>query len=349
MKRWAEDDRCLGGSITSPGEPPDGKDPLDPANEAMLPAWGLPRKPLGDCARELWRRMLEGASIEPARYVCDPYQQVPPPSPPDTQAFLRIGAPRQASRAQRSRNWSGAWILPREGRRFVAVWGSWMVPRTLEQASNDAEPEPPTAGRGPDAARCSHWIGIGGHLRHSGSLPQVGTMTAVDWHGKVRYYAWYQWWEATRSYGPLRITNLEVNAGDRIVAAVTVEARDRVRLHIRNEDNRQLRSIEWQANAALAPVAVDGKSAEWVVERPSWLDLDEKPHLFRLPRFEAFHFDCCQAETAEAIGAPAVPRDLTGARLVRVVGRGEGTRGSRFLAIPEKRGPGALDVAIRGL
>ncbi len=348
---WAAADRCMSGSITGFGAPPDGADPLDPVNEALLPRWGLPRKPLGDCAQGLWRRMLEDACIEPARYECDPYEEIPSPDFfAARRSFVRTARPRQGSRTQRSRNWSGAWIVPRRGHRFVAVWGSWTVPETAGPKPGEVEPPPaPGRARAPDFARCSHWVGIGGHRRHSRSLPQVGTMTAIGWDGAVRHYAWYQWWEATRSYGPLRITNLDVDAGDRIVAAVTVEARDKVRLHIRNEDTRQLRSIEWQASAARAPVDVDGKSAEWVAERPSWFGLDGKPRPFRLPPFESLRFECCHAEAAEGIGPPIAARDLTGARLVRMVGRGGAPRGSRFLAVPRKRGPDALDVATRRL
>lgn len=344
------DDGCMNGSITSPGMPPDGKDPSDPANEAMLPAWGLPHRPTGDCAIELWRQMLSGARIEPAQYECDLFRETPRPQDSvSIRPMFTTAVRRLASRTQNSRNWSGAWILPRGGHRFVAVWGAWTVPEIQQQESDEVGP--PVA-RGLDAARCSQWIGIGGHRRHSKSLPQVGTMAAVSGDGTARYYAWFQWWEPTLSYGPLRITNLDVSAGDRIIAAVTAEAHDKVRLHIRNQGTRtqgarELRSIEWQANSAVAPVDVDGKSAEWVVEQPSWLDLNANPHLFRLPRFASLRFDCCQAEAAAAVGAPALARDLTGARLVRMVGPRKGAPGSRFLAVPEKQGPGVLDVAIR--
>lgn len=345
MSAEVVDSQCTNGSITSPGMPPDGEDLLDPANEAMLPAWGLPCKPTGRRAVKLWRRMLDGARVKPAQYECDPFKEVPQPQRPDADALaFGIKVRLLASRTQNSRNWSGAWILPRNGRRFVAVWGAWTVPEVQQQPDGDAKP--PVA-NGLDAARCSHWIGIGGHRRHSKSLPQVGTMAAVGGDGTARYYAWYQWWEPTGSYGPLRITNLELNAGDRVIAAVTVKGHDKVRLHISNGSTRELRSIEWQANAGVAPVDVDGKSAEWVVEQPSWLDLDKKAHLFPLPRFDSLRFDGCHAEAAPAIGAVAEARDLTGARLVRMVARGEGVQGSRFLAIPRKRGPDTLDVAIQ--
>ena len=344
MSTRVVDGRCLNGSITSPGMPPDGEDLLSPDNETILPAWGLPRKPTGGCVVELWRRMLDGAHIEPAQYECDPFEEVPRPQHPDAAPSAFITEVRlPPSQTQNSRNWSGAWILPRGGRRFVAVWGAWTIPE-VQQPKDAGLP----VADGLDAARCSHWIGIGGHRRHSRSLPQVGTMAAVGGDGTARYYAWYQWWEPTRSYGPLRITNLELNAGDRIIAAVTVEAHDRVRLHIRNEGTRELRSIEWQANAMAAPVDADGKSAEWVVEQPSWLDLNKKAHLFPLPRFTSLRFDCCHAEAAQAVGEACESRDLTGARLVRMVARSEGVQGSRFLAIPRKQGLDTLDVAIQG-
>lgn len=346
MRRSDESNCCVAGSITAFGPPPDGADLLAPANEPLLAGLGLPRKPLGDCARGLWRRMLEGACIEAPSYVCDPYEEVPSPDfLPVRRSLLRAARPRQGSRTQRSRNWSGAWIVPRDGRRFVSVWGSWTVPET--PAPHETEQPPPDQARAPDWARCSHWIGIGGHRRHSRSLPQVGTMTAINKKREVRYYAWYQWWEATRSYGPLRITNLDVEAGHSIIAAVTAEARDRVRLHIRNENTRQLRSIEWQTDADRAPAEVDGKSAEWVVERPSWFGRDGKPRFFQLPRFGSLRFDCCHAEVAETLDASPVARDLDGARLVRMVGRGGTPRGSRFLAVPKKRGTDVLDVEDR--
>lgn len=323
----APDDRCKKGSIESFA--------------------ALPREPPGGCARDLWQRLCDEPRHEAAEYVCDDFTEAPEP---DREAFaLRVARRRPAplgSPVQRSRNWSGAWLTPTSGRRFTAVWGSWIVPE-----SQGIVP-PPERGRAPAAARCSHWVGIGGHRRHSLSLPQVGTMAAINWRGEPEYYAWYQWWEPSRSYGPLKITNLDVLAGDPIIAAVTVEALDTVGLYIRNHRTGDLRSIRWRANDADNPAAVDGKSAEWVVERPSWFDRDDEPHFFRLPPLahpaEPARFGCCGAVAAEAPGGPEVARDLTGARLVRMVGRRSDGPGSKFLAVPKKRGTSALDVAVRG-
>lgn len=180
-------------------------------------------------------------------------------------------------------------------------------------------------------------------------------MAAITRDGEPDYYAWFQWGEPTHSYGPLRITNFPVDAGHSIVAAVTVQALDTVSLYIRNRNTGDLRSIQWQAKPS-KPVAVDGKSAEWVVERPSWFDNRGRPHFFPLPPLaqpdKPVSFERCCAVAAHAPGEPGTASGLANARLIRMVGRRRDGPGSRVLAVPKKRRPGApdiaLDVVIRG-
>lgn len=306
-----------------------------------------PSKPPGDEAGGLWDRLFgDGAPDVPALCVVDNFTEVPEPLAGVFEARLADGgAVPLASPVLRSRNWSGAWLTPTRGRRFVSVWGAWTVPESRVDWS------PPELNGAPDAARCSHWIGIGGHRRHSLSVPQVGTMAAITRDGKPDYYAWFQWGEPTHSYGPLRITNFPVGAGHSIVAAVTVQARDTVGLYIRNEKTGDLRSIQWQAQPS-KPVAVDGKSAEWIVERPSWFDDDGRPHLFPLTPLaqpdEPVCFEQRCAVAAHEPGEPGTVRGLAGARLIRMVGRRRNGPGSRFLAVPKKRVDKALTVVVRG-
>ena len=73
----------------------------------------------------------------------------------------RVGGKRirRALRRRTSANWSGGYVYPRNGTRFVQVYGAWVVPDTTDGSSQDSTiPIPLPNGRGPTGLlpyRCS--------------------------------------------------------------------------------------------------------------------------------------------------------------------------------------------------
>ncbi|MGG5811391.1 G1 family glutamic endopeptidase [Falsiroseomonas sp. CW058] len=262
------------------------------------------------------------------------------------------------SRWQGSRNWSGAILTARDGERFSAVSGRWRVP----DARPSATAAPPIEGPTPDvplSRRCSVWVGLDGHSRMAGSLPQIGTTTAEcfqDGRRWVSTYAWAQWWVRGEQYGEMAFEDFRLSPGDEVTCWLALHAEDRVVLCIRNETTGQEDGALWHSGppkdelarqAHATPAPVPGLAAVWVVERPTVMGREE---LYPLPDVGAVTFADCIA----AIRAPGQPfheaadlRALDGRRLVRMHDRRTGPCRAPRIALPDRPGADRTLLTVR--
>jgi hypothetical protein len=236
-----------------------------------------------------------------------------------------------------SRNWSGAVILARDAERVRRVTASWVVPEPA-LPSGEVITRLPRAG----AWQSSTWIGLDGYRLASRGLPQIGTVSEIT-AGGPKTYAWTQWWVRGAKLPPATIQNLEVRPGDRIVAAIDVspgwaEVRFSIRCEPPPGDPRLIETRDFPMDCPVLdgrPVPVEGNSAVWcTMERPLTLDPTiEPPLLFPLPALGPVTF---RDAVAGVLGRDGLERerDLTAAKQLRMIARGEGGEGLRRLASP---------------
>src|SRR4051794_7194031 len=124
MAMTMSDDERRDAEITECDVPTDdeGFDPLR-ASAEELRVRGLPARPDQQTQRELYDFWADLVS-RGLRYHRPDFSFAP--GLPHN--FLRAGAGPAITRRQASRNWSGAYITPRDGRRFIDVVGAWQVP-----------------------------------------------------------------------------------------------------------------------------------------------------------------------------------------------------------------------------
>lgn len=207
--------------------------------------------------------------------------------------------------AQKSSNWSGGYVAPRNGRSIVSVTANWVVPAVTAPAGGTAA-----------EYRSSTWIGLDGQRSYKNStLPQIGTSqfwcTAT---GVATYGSWYQWWARGQHVPPISL-NLPVSPGNDISAIMTVLDASTVRFNIKNVSL----GLILQAFDVTAPPGhtVSGGTAEWIMERPSPLGTDGWTP-YDLPAYQPFSFTGCIAEARASADTMATPIDLELARLIRM-------------------------------
>jgi len=369
-----EDDDAAAGCRCSPFPlPPDCFDPLGAMPEELA-AFGLPARPDKHAHPDLsrvWQRMLGPPlrlvapvfGVVPDQPLAEPSPSGPPdgalstpapngfrPSPSARQGAPSMVVPRGPSRNGTSRNWSGAVVAPDNGERFTQIWGGWRVPEPALPTGADAA-LPPSVQH-----RCSIWVGLGGHKRHSRSLPQTGITQAVkDGRGQLeegwsevgqvqaRTWAWYQWWVRDRRFGPVDLMNFAAAPGEEVTCCLTVETGTAVALHLKNQTSGLCVNFRCEAPDPLAPV--DGTAAEWIVERPTHLKTDR---LYPLPAYGSVVFGDCVAETRSTPNSAAgTARDLRGARLIRMYDVLHAPHRAALISVPERTGDGALRVSRR--
>ena len=218
-----------------------------------------------------------------------------------------IGTAAQASwPVQKSMNWSGGYVTPRDGRSFVSVMAHWTVPEVFRPAGATTQ-----------EYVSSTWIGLDGQKFYlDSSLPQIGTRQRWPKGAKRRaeYSSWFQWWARGLDL-PILDLALPVDPYDEISAIITVLDEETVRCNLKNVS----KGIILQAFKASVPAGlrISGATAEWVMERPSPMGSDGwEP--YELPVYTPFAFTGCVAESA----APEIPdlrqHDLENARLIRM-------------------------------
>ena len=238
-------------------------------------------------------------------------------------------ATRGFGRLERSTNWSGSYVTPLFPKRFVQVMGSWRVPAP-------AVPHPVPGG---DIAsrtefRSSTWIGLDGHRTYpTASMPQIGSSQFVRDNSsgvEADTRAWVQWWVMGRPeyHVPIYITNFDVEAGDEILASVTVLLTEDVLFHLKNQRTGQLVTFIMISPGHVHPL---GTTAEWIHERPT-----ERggTRLYGLPRCEDVTFDHCLAVSKDEGGTAALS-DLRLGRLIRMYEYFDDPRRTVFVSVPE--------------
>ncbi|HEX4520303.1 MAG TPA: G1 family glutamic endopeptidase [Gaiellaceae bacterium] len=155
---------------------------------------------------------------------------------------LSAAAVAAAPPANESDNWSG---YAATGASFKSVRASWV------------QPVAQCFGRSAGQTSSSFWVGLGGDLRRSYKIEQIGTSADCYADGSVDDFAWFELWPAGNV--PLE---LRVLPGDRIAAAVTL---GRASVHFSLVDATRHEYF----SRTLAIHAPDGSSAEWIAEGPA--------------------------------------------------------------------------------
>lgn len=145
----------------------------------------------------------------------------------------------------------------------TSVNGSWTVPSVSDVGAD---------------AFSAVWVGIGGQYGHN--LIQIGT--EQDWvNGGPSYSAWYE----TLPDQSITIDTMQVSAGDRITASVTLVNSDSNLWMVAIWDLSTSQSF--QTNLTYDPGRLSG---EWIVERP-----DVNGVTSTLANFGSVTFTDCQA------------------------------------------------------
>lgn len=236
--------------------------------------------------------------------------------------YLRSDALRFIStpaRVETSRNWSGAYISPRDGRMLVEVYGEWKVPPIkFPDVTLAVVPE----------RRSSTWIGLDGQRRYfDSSLPQVGTEQFIATVGDSEQHTrgcFFQWWlreeDPPKPQVPLLVA---VSDNDHMMAAIWVMDSTHVRFYLKNQNTGAFLSVwgvespkaDLPSSPPLVNVRISGATAEWVMERPTVWGSDE---LWELPEYATVNFENCFAVSAPEPGGDERDESLVGARLINM-------------------------------
>lgn len=234
-----------------------------------------------------------------------------------------------ATRWSNSRNWSGAVIGARGGRRFDIVSATWTLPAAVTVPAGETLPPG-------DGYRLSIWIGLDGHRMGSPSMPQIGTTLALcrdpaSGEPTLTAYAWTQWWVRGKGgedgYTEVRIRTFDLVPGDTVTCGLFLSDRDDVNFSIRRHRGNKLTGLSWVSHRLLRQdvilprpgEAVAGSGACFIVERPM---KHRSTAMYPLPDFGAVAFRECWARTLPIGGTvPAERRirDLRAARRIRMV------------------------------
>ena len=195
---------------------------------------------------------------------------------------------RRPSRTESSKNWSGAYILPRLGHRFTRIVGRWTAP-TLQTGivSPDCDPLP---------FQCSVWIGLDGKKQWTKSLPQVGSAHTIALDGTSQTQKlWWQWWERDGHSQPYEISGVPIRPGDVILCSLSVVTSTLVRVHVINRTRGVFATL-----ALCGSCPLEGSTAEWILERPADPNNRRKEvggvRLFPMPDYGALLIERCVAE-----------------------------------------------------
>ena len=155
---------------------------------------------------------------------------------------LLAAAPAALADSSTSSNWAG-YAAHGAHVKFHRVFAWWIQPSVTCTPGRDTY--------------SAFWVGLGGFSLSSNELEQAGTEADCNAAGETRMAAWYELVPA-----PSRPLKLEVNAGDRIAASVTVTGHE---VTIELWDGTTNKSVTRTIRAS----AVDVSSAEWIAEAPS--------------------------------------------------------------------------------
>ena len=141
-----------------------------------------------------------------------------------------------------SANWSG---YVATGAHFSGVAGSWTVPSARCLTSSRR------------ATAAAFWVGLGGALRGSRKVEQVGTAYGCNADGSVTHFAWYELWPK-----PPVPLSMDVEPGDRMRGSVRLDGRTVTLVLVDATSGRRF------ARTMRVPLP-DASSAEWIGEAPA--------------------------------------------------------------------------------
>lgn len=284
--------------------PAKGYDPSTERDEAVLRGYGLPT--VGNVAINPAAAAFKRSFLTPPVGHALTFLRVEGALSAGISALVLPPTSRSAQQPQqKSANWSGGYVSPRNGRSFVSVMGKWTVP---------------AVSRPPDGAvaeyQSSTWIGLDGQrLYRDSTLPQIGTFQIwTDTTSSATYSTWFQWW-ARGQHEPFHNLPMPVTAGDEVLALLTVLDERWVRFNLKNETQ----AVILQAFDVEAPgqCRVSGSTAEWIMERPSPLNTDGW-HAYHLPVYADFAFSECVAQSVAPGAVMLQDHDLLAAQLIRM-------------------------------
>jgi len=316
--------------------PPQGFDPRK-ASDRVLNDYFLPPRPdrkIAPRAFRLWQKAMSGPPIWPTA--------------PDGKQILetlfaesrlrshpRLAGPSHATFEAASSNWSGAYVRPLDFSHMTRIQGLWTVPN----------PDPPKAGAGEYAS--SAWVGLDGNDPASRSLPQIGSghWVTADSAGNAQrsLFAWWQWFvRGSQNNGQIAIKAVPVKSGDLIYAQVTAVAPSLASLFIINLTTKVAFPFWFQYASPIQPIQspsnplpvhIEGRTAAWILERPSHRD---NPMLYPLPDYHSTTFKICCAGTDSP--GPSQDVDLRRAHLVRMVDWDLPPAASKAVSTPSRDG-----------
>lgn len=300
--------------------PPAGFEPLR-EDDARIQEFFLPPRPdkaIAPKAYENWQRAMSGPPIWPkmpeqvqeADFLRALFLESP------LRNNHRLAGVARAPTEAASANWSGAYVRPRGFSAMSLVQGLWRAPN----------PNPPPTPQ-PGTYASSAWIGLDGHDPASRSLPQIGTGHWVTVDGATSpdrtVFAWWQWWlPHAQQNGQIVIQSLPIAAGDSVYAQVQAIDAITVSLFIINLSTN-LAFPAWfkvvhpnplpVTGPNPLPSHVEGRTAEWILERPRHLDSDV---IYQLADYGEATFESCNAGTGPFNNLADI--DLSRAGLMRM-------------------------------
>jgi hypothetical protein len=291
--------------------PPAGFDPLN-ATAQQLAEYHLPPRPdavLAPRSYELWAHAMS----PPLAFV----------AVPQILAQMLGGVHSRSRHAQSSasgivqessQNWSGTYVRPRGFSPMVLVQGEWTVPAASAPA-----------GSGDGTYASSIWVGLDGHEAASRSLPQVGTGQYVTMTGGAAQpllFAWWQWWDRDDPHAQqIVLKNFPVKARDRIYAQIQALTPTLVSVFLKNMRTGLALPMSYAApppvdrGVNILPVRVEGRTADWIVERPA-IPNTQPPQPYVLANFGNATFRACNA--ASGMGLTLNEEQLQRSRLIEM-------------------------------
>lgn len=314
---------------------------VNATDQAVAAQYGLPPRPGDDAPpalKDMWDRIF-GKPLTPIAFV--------PPAVPLVEAAFRIVRRELAVRssgghAEDSGNWAGAYATANSGMHLGTMLGIWKVPLKLTVPN----------GRDPRDFSCSIWIGLDGQRRYfDSSLPQIGTLTQFNADGSRNDFAWVQWWERDSPGNSFATLPVPVKPGDEVGAFLHVVDPLHVWLVLVNLSTSPVRTataLKVSAPVGGAQPILFGATAEWVVERPSRFNLLKSK--FDLPDFGHCHMEGLALQTTQIgdILYNGELRDMSYARMIRMLEVRTDPPRTAIIAMPHRAGPTAVNVTFGG-
>ena len=283
--------------------PPPGYDPRD-RPDSELASFALPPRPdrsTAPVAYRNWYRAMSPPLVFPPRpeVLADMFAVLPTSVRGARFANFR-------SIAESSRNWSGGYVRPKDRSPVALVQGKWHVPSTSA----------PSAGA---EYAVSSWVGLDGNDPASISMPQVGVQAAhVENPSEEWLLAWWQWWvKPAPDALQIAILTLPITTGDEIYAQVQAVGPTEASFFIKNMAQGAAFSgiysppITNQTGPTPLRLDIEGRTAEWIVERPV-----VPGHDLWLPDFGTLLFTDCNAAVASGAGGILTDLPLDCSRLI---------------------------------